>query len=89
MVPILTEDGDDFQTGKVYLPESMMAGRAADRDPAGREPDGARGSAHQGGLSGCLRGCVCHCCCPRTRGDADHRGSGIRIGEGHRTDRVD
>lgn len=31
MVPILTEVGDDFQTGKVYLPELMMAGRAAEK----------------------------------------------------------
>jgi 5-methyltetrahydrofolate--homocysteine methyltransferase len=31
MVPILTEVGDDFQRGAVYLPELMLAGRAAER----------------------------------------------------------
>lgn len=31
MVPILSEIGDDFQEGRVFLPELMMAGRAAEK----------------------------------------------------------
>ncbi len=30
MIPILSQVGDDFQNGVVYLPELMMAGRAAE-----------------------------------------------------------
>lgn len=31
MVPILTAVGDDFQSGEAFLPELMMAGRAAEK----------------------------------------------------------